>query len=247
MVILWIIVFSVLGSVGAIVTAAIFLLLQKRIQEVLVPCLISYAAGTLLTVALLGLIPHALEHASPRPILSTVLIGIIIFFLLQKLIIWRHCHDPECEVHGAAGPMILVGDAFHNATDGVVIAASFLSSFSIGIAAGISIVVHEIAQEVGDLGILLYGGYPKKKALRLNILSSLSTIPVAILAYSALEAVEAAVPYVMAISAASFLYISLTGLYPELHRQVGSVHAIRQFLLILAGIGTSALFILLHP
>lgn len=245
-VILWILTFSLLGSIGAITAASAFLLLTKRIQQILIPSLISYAAGTLLTVALLGLIPHALEGANPKNILSTVLVGIILFFFLQKIIVWRHCHDPECEVHGAAGPMILIGDAFHNATDGVVIAASFLSSITVGVITGISIIAHEIPQEVGDLAILLHGGYPKNKALLLNILSSLSTIPVAILAYYALEAIQPAVPYVMAISAASFLYISLTGLYPELHRQVGIRYAIRQFLMILIGIGTILLLLQFH-
>jgi zinc and cadmium transporter len=248
MVILWVIAFSFLGSVGAITMATVFLYLQERIQQILIPSLISYAAGTLLAVALLGLIPHALDYVdSPRPILFTVLVGIILFFLLQKLIVWRHCHDPECEVHGVAGPMILIGDAFHNATDGVVIAASFLSSVSIGVVAAISIIAHEIPQEVGDFAILLHGGYPKTKALSLNILSSFSTIPVAILTYYALEVVQAAVPYVMAISAASFLYIALTGLYPELHRQVEFRYGIRQFVIILAGIGTIMLFLQFHP
>jgi len=169
------------------------------------------------------------------------------FFLLEKLVIWRHCHNMECPVHGAAGPMILIGDALHNATDGLVIAASFLSSIPIGIAAGISIIAHEIPQEVGDFAILLYDGYSKRKALSLNILSSLSTIPAAILAYYALETVHAAIPYVMAISAASFLYVALTDLYPELHRKVGFLYAIRQFLMMLAGVGTIIVFLQFHP
>jgi len=246
MLILWITLFSLLGSVGAIITAAAFLLLQEKIQKVLIPCLISYATGTLLAAALLGLIPHALKYTSPLPISSTILIGIILFFLLEKLVIWRHCHDTKCPVHGAAGPVILIGNAVHNATDGIVIAASFLSSIPIGIAAGISIIAHEIPQEVGDFAILLYGGYSKGKALSLNILSSLSTIPAAILAYYALETVHAAVPYVMAISAASFLYVALTDLYPELHRKVGLLYAIRQFLMMLVGVGTIIVFLQFH-
>lgn len=247
MLILWITLFSLLGSVGAIIIAAAFLLLREKIQRVLVPCLISYATGTLLTAALLGLIPHALKNISPHSILSTVLVGIVIFFLLEKLVVWRHCHDVECPVHGASGPMVLIGDAFHNATDGLVIAASFLSSIPIGITAGISVIAHEIPQEVGDFAILLHGGYSKRKALSLNILSSLSTVPAAILAYYALDIMRAAIPHVMAISAASFLYIALTDLYPELHRKVGFRYAIRQFLMMLAGIGTIILFLQFHP
>ncbi len=238
MLILWIVLFSLLGSVGAIITATAFLLLREGAQKILVPCLISYATGTLLTAALLGLMPSAIETASPIVVLSTVLVGIIVFFLLEKLVIWRHCHDVECSVHGVAGPMILIGDAFHNATDGLVIAASFLSSIPIELAAGISIIAHEIPQEVGDFAILLHGGYSKRKALLLNVLSSLSTIPVAILAYYALEIVAVAIPYVMAFSASSFLYIALTDLYPELHSKPGFKSAMLQFLLMLAGVGT---------
>ena len=247
MLILWITFFSLLGSVGAIVTAAAFLLLREKIQKVLIPCLVSYATGTLLAAALLGLIPHALKNTAHLPILSTVLAGIVIFFILEKLVIWRHCHDVECDMHGVAGPMILIGDAFHNATDGLVIAASFLSSLPIGLAAGISIIAHEIPQEVGDFAILLHGGYPKRKALLLNLLSSLSTLPAAILAYYTLEIVRSAIPYVMAFSAASFLYIALTDLYPQLHQKREFGSAIQQFLMILAGIGTMILLLQFHP
>lgn len=238
--------FSVLGSVGAIITAAAFLLFPNHIQRRLIPCLVAYATGTLLTAALLGLIPHALRHVSPSQVLSTVLLGIILFFLLEKLLIWRHCHDKECEVHRTTGPMLLIGDAFHNLTDGFVIAASFLSSIPIGIVAGLSIIAHELPQEVWDFAILLDGGYSKRRALLLNTLSGLSTIPGSILAYYALEAVRAAIPYIMGISAASFLYIALTDLTPELHRKVGFWYAVRQFLLMLAGVGTIILLLQFH-
>ena len=247
MLLLWITVFSLLGSIGAIVTAAAFLLIPGKIQQVLIPCLLAYATGTLLAAALLGLLPNALTYLPPRPILFTVLGGILLFFLLEKLAIWRHCHDTECEVHGAAGPMLLIGDAFHNATDGMVIAASFLISIPMGIAVALSVIVYEIAQEVGDFSILLHSGYSKRKALSLNLISSLSTIPSAIFSYYALERIQAAIPYVMAISAASFLYIALVDLSPELHRIIGFKYASRQFLLLLAGIGTMMLILQISP
>jgi len=247
MIILWIILFSILGSIGAIITAAAFLLFKIKIQDVLIPCLIAYATGTLLAAALLGLIPHALEHVSPLPVLSTLLAGILLFFLLEKLVIWRHCHNAKCDVHKSAGSMILIGDAFHNIVDGVIIAATFLISVPVGIVAGLSIIAHEIPQEVGDFAILLNSGYPKKKALSLNILSSLTTLPAAIVAYFALETVHDIIPYIMAISAASFLYISLVDLSPELHRKIGISHAIRQFLLMLAGVGTIIFVLQFHP
>jgi zinc and cadmium transporter len=244
---LWIILFSILGSIGAIITAAAFLLFRKKIQDVLIPCLIAYATGTLLAAALLGLIPHSLEHVSPPMIMSTLLAGIILFFLLEKLVIWRHCHKVDCDVHRAAGSMILIGDAFHNLVDGVIIAAAFLISVPVGIVAGLSVIAHEIPQEVGDFGILLHSGYSKQKALLLNILSGLTTLPAAVLSYFALETVHGIIPYIMAISAASFLYIALVDLSPDLHRKVGISQAIRQLLLMLAGVGTIILVLQFHP
>ena len=247
MLILWILLFSILGSIGAIITASAFILFKKKIRDVLIPCLIAYAAGTLLAGGLLGLLPHALKQASSQTVFIMFLAGIIFFFIIEKLVIWRHCHDPKCEVHRATGPMILIGDAFHNLIDGVVIAASFITSVPLGIASGLSIIAHEIPQEVGDFGILLYSGYSKKKALLLNILSSLTTLPGAFIAYFALDIIHKYVPHVMAISAASFLYISLADISPELQRQVGISYTIRQLLLIIAGVATIAIVLQFHP
>lgn len=239
--------FSLLGSVGAIVFASAFLSLNEKRRKALIPCLVSYASGTLLTAALLGLIPHALEHTVTPPVLSTVLAGIVLFFLLEKLLIWRHCHDEGCDIHSAAGSMLLIGDAFHNLTDGVVIAAGFLSSIPVGLATSLSVIAHEIPQEAGDFAILLHSGYSTRRALLWNLLSSLSTVPGAVIAYYALGVVRSAIPYAMAISASSFLYIALADLTPELHQKVGLGNSIQQFLLMLAGVGTIILFLQFHP
>ena len=248
MLLAWIILFSLLGSVGAILIAALFLLLKDQTRKLLVPYLIAYATGTLLTAALLGLIPHALKHISPQQTLGTVLIGIVLFFILEKILVWRHCHDSECiEHHHTTAPLILLGDAFHNAADGLVIAASFLVSVPLGIAVGLSVIAHEIPQEVGDFAILLHSGYSREKALLWNILSGLATLPVAIASYYALAEVKAAIPYVMAISAASFLYIALVDVSPELHRRFKGESGIIQVLLMIAGIATMLLIIQTHP
>jgi len=247
MLILWIIICSFLGSIGALASAAGFLLLNEKIQKMLIPCLVSYASGTLLTAALLGLLPHALEDTTDLSIFSTILAGIVFFFFLEKLVIWRHCHNPDCKIHGIAGSMIVIGDLVHNATDGLIIAASFLSSIPLGLAASISIIAHEIPQEVGDFAILLHSGYPKRKALLLNSLSSLSTLPAAVLTFYALDTIHSIIPYVMAFSAASFLYIALADLYPQLHQKIEFRSAIQQILMILAGIGTMILLLQFHP
>ena len=242
-----IILFSLLGSVGAIITAAVFLLFKEKIQKVLIPYLVAFATGTLLAGALLGLIPHALKHITPFQALFTVLVGIILFFLLEKIVIWRHCHNPECiEVHKNTAPMILIGDAFHNFVDGVVIAASFLTSIPLGIAVSLSVIAHEVPQEVGDFGILLHSGYSRKKALFFNTLSSATTLPAAIIAYFALEKIHEIIPYVMAISAASFIYIALADLYPELHHKTGFKQSVSQIFLMLAGIGVMLAVLQFH-
>lgn len=243
MYLLLIIIFSILGSIGAIITSGIFLLIKEKTQKVLIPCLISYATGTLLAAAFLGMIRQAVIDSEPGIVLSFVLGGIVCFFLLEKLIIWRHCHNENCEVHGNAGPILLIGDAFHNFIDGMIIAASFLINFQIGVVASISIIAHEIPQEVGDFAILLNGGYSKKRAFFLNLLSSITTIPGAIISFFLLEMFSSLIPYIMAFSAASFLYIALSDLTPELHHKLGFGTNLRQIVLLLAGIGTIVLIL----
>lgn len=246
MLLTWIMVFSILGSIGAIAGAALILLFPEGTRRTLLPCLLSYATGTLLGAAFLGMIPHALQQAAPLAISGTVLAGIVLFFMLEKLIIWRHCHDAECEVHGAAGPLILIGDAFHNFVDGFVIAAAFLTSVPLGIAASLAVIAHEIPQEVGDFAILLENGYSRTRALILNTLSSMTTLLGAVIAYFFLGSVQQAVPFILALSAASFIYIAIADLVPSLHRQIGLMPAFRQLILLVAGIGTIAFFQLAH-
>ncbi len=225
-----------------------FIQLGKAHQEKLIPCLVAYATGTLLAAAFLGMIPTAIIRSgyNLNLVLPMILIGLMFFFILEKLIIWRHCHQVECEVtESAAGPIIIFGDAFHNLVDGIVIAAAFLIDFTIGIAVSLSVIVHEIPQEVGDLGILIDKNYSKKKAFIYNSLSGSTTIPAAIISYFILDEISLVIPYVLAISAASFLYIALSDLTPELHRKLGAKYSIRQLILIVAGIFTMVLILAL--
>jgi zinc and cadmium transporter len=246
MLLVWIIVFSILGSVGAIAGAAMLLLFPEGTRRILLPCLLSYATGTLLGAAFLGMIPNAMQYATATAISGTVLTGIIVFFVLEKIIIWRHCHDQDCEVHNSAGPLILIGDAFHNFVDGFVIAAAFLTSIPLGITASLAVIAHEIPQEVGDFAILLENGYSKSRAVALNLMSSLATLPGAVIAYFYLGATREAVPFILALSAASFIYIAVADLVPGLHRQTGLRSALTQLVLLLAGVATIAIFHFLH-
>ncbi len=212
--------------------------LGEKYQKSLIPLLIAFATGVLLSVAFLGLIPEALELvAEPILIMPYILGGILAFFIMEKIIIWRNCRDKECDVHShASGSIILLGDALHNLTDGIVIAASFLIHINLGIVAGLTIMVHELAHETSDFGILLHSGYSKKKAFTYNILSSSTTIPAAIISFFVFESISFIVPYLLAISAASFIYIALSDLTPDLHQHTDLKYSLRQLLTILAGI-----------
>ena len=212
--------------------------INEKFQKTLIPILISFATGVLLTVAFLGLIPEAVEKAGePHIIMPYILGGILFFFVMEKIVIWRNCRDKTCEVHShASGPIILMGDSLHNLTDGIVIAAAFLSGLNLGIVAGFTIIFHELAHETGDFGILLHSGYSKKKAFLYNIISSSTTIPASIISYFILDSIEFIVPFLLAISAASFIYIALSDLTPDLHQHTDLKYIIRQLLVMVIGI-----------
>lgn len=197
---------------------ALSLLFPDSIRRTLVPCLVSYATGILLGAAFLSMIPASLEQAPTMAITTTLLAGMVLFFVLEKVVLWRHCHDDECAMHGRAGPLILIGDAFPNFVDGAVIAAAFLTSIPLGITAALAVVAHEAPREVGDFAILLDNGYRRVNALVLNNLSAAATLPGAIMAYFWLGEARERVSYILAFSAASFIYIALADLIPGLHR-----------------------------
>lgn len=235
---IWIILFSILGSIGAICIAGIFVFLGTNLQENLIPILIAFATGVLLTVAFLGLIPEAIEEiGEPHIIMPFILGGILFFFIMEKVVIWRNCRDKTCEVHShASGPIILIGDSLHNLTDGIVIAAAFLTGLNLGIVAGLTIIIHELSHETADFGILLHSGYSKKKAFVYNLISSSTTIPAAIISFFLLESLESVIPFLLAISAASFIYIALSDLTPDLHKHTDFKFIIRQLVIIIIGI-----------
>ena len=242
-----IIIFSLLGSIGSLAGAYILLVFPDKMRLMLIPSLISYATGTLLASAFLGMIPRALMSAPSSSILLTVLGGIISFFLLEKLVIWRHCHVQGCEVHSTAGSLILLGDAFHNFVDGIVIAAAFLTSIPLGLTTSFAVIAHEVPQETGDFAILVDSGYSKKRAFSYNFLSSLATLPGALIAYFWLRSTQAKIPYILAFSAASFIYIATADLIPHLHKKTDLRSGVTQFLLLLCGVGTVLLFVTHHP
>lgn len=238
---------SLAGSVLSIAAAGLVLLFPERTRRQLLPCLISYATGTLLGAAFLGLLPKALSMgASPLAVLSAALAGIFVFLGLEKTLLWRHCHKENCEVHSSAGVMIVVGDALHNFMDGILIGSALLVSPALAYTSTLAVVAHEIPQETGDFAIMLSAGWSRRKALWANTLSSLATLPGAFGAYYALSFFKPALPYVMAVSAASFIYIALADLIPAAHRHPGRGRPVSQFVLGIAGVGTIAFFVFGH-
>jgi zinc and cadmium transporter len=161
-----------------------------------------------------------------------------LFFTLEKLVLLRHCHTDECQVHGATGTLVFIGDAFHNFIDGAIICTAVLSSVPLGINTAIAVAAHEIPQEVGDVAILLAAGYSRGGALLLNLVSGASGLIGALLAYVAVGVVPGIRPFILAFSSASLLYIAMSDLIPDLHRGQIDTNGTRQVLLIAAGIFT---------
>jgi zinc and cadmium transporter len=215
-----IIIFTAIGGVLSVMAAAVFLLLPDQQRNAVLPHGISFAIGALLAVAFWGLIPEAFEKVNSdqfQALSGTILAGILGFFVLEKLLIWRHCHSGSCEAHGdeedhhhhghnhstakSAGTLIILGDSIHNFVDGVLIAAAFLTDAQLGIVTSLAVAAHEIPQEVGDFAILLHSGFSKTKALFYNMLASLTTVLGGILAYFGLEDLHDSLPYFLSLAA----------------------------------------------
>lgn len=250
----WIILFSLVGGVLSVLAAGAFLLFPRPFRTRLLPHLVSFAIGALLGAAFLDLLPEALEGTAPgqiHKITTTVLLGLLGFFLLEKIVLWRHSHaDPSAATAGhshtanaaghshtqAAGTLILIGDGIHNFVDGVLIAAAFLTDIRLGIVTSLAVAAHEIPQEVGDFAILLHSGFGRRKALLYNMLSSLTTVVGGVLAYYSLAGLQQILPYVLAIAASSFIYIAVADLIPDLHQRPQGHATLQQFSLIALGV-----------
>jgi zinc and cadmium transporter len=283
----WIVLSSLLGGALSVAGAG---LVALNVKKTAVPMLISFAIGAMLGAVFLEILPEAIEHASSvQTITGTVLIGILLFFSLEKLVIWRHCHGDHCEVHAVhtaeecpenmpvqnpvievpalqakyraasgdlqnaravksahshdhaherSGMMIMIGDTFHNFVDGILIASAFMVDVKVGIVTALAIIAHEIPQEVGDFLILLHSGYSKQKALLFNLGSSLATLVGGVLAYYFLQQATSTIPYILALAAASMLYVAVADLIPSLHKRTELRASISQLSLIGLGVTT---------
>jgi len=242
----WILAATVAGGVLSVLAAAA-IALSARVSWI--PILISYAVGPLLGAVFLDLMPQAFGRAASMESMAlTILVGILLFFVLEKLVLWRHCHVEQCEAHdppvaahhdhGRSGSMIMVGDTFHNFVDGVLIAAAFLADRDLGIVTAVAIIAHEVPQEVGDFLILLHSGFSKSRALLFNLLSSLAMVLGGTLGYLALEGVQDWIPPLLGLAAASMLYVSVADLIPGLHKRPELQATLQQVVLIVLGVAT---------
>ena len=230
---------SLIGSVGGLIVASLMLGLHQRVRARVVPWLVSYAVGTLLGAALLGLVPEALSVLPPTPTLASLLAGIFTFFILEKLVLWRHCHDDiDCAVHPGTVTLVIVGHTVHTLVDGIVIAAAALVSLPLGFTAALAVAAHEIPQVAGDFGIVLAAGYSRSRALVLNLAAGLGGVAGALLMLMFGSSMPALVPYVLAFAAGNFLYVAMADLIPSLHKGHIDNNAVRQVVLIGLGVLT---------
>jgi len=257
MTLLHIVVAALAGGVLSTLAAAATL----GLEATWIPRFVSFAVGALLGAVFLELLPHALESGNASQVMPTVLVGLLAFFLLEKLVLWRHAHGhdahsdevdesehdhalhrhaPPAADGGRSGLMILIGNSVHSFCDGVVIAAAFIADDALGVATTLAIVAHAVPQQVGDFAVLLHSGFPRVRAFGYNLASSAATLVGALTAYIALANMQQILPTVLAIAAASLLYVAVADLIPSLHRRSEPLETVKQMLWIALGIAIIA-------
>jgi len=265
----WIILFTAVGGIASAAFAGLFLLVPDAAGRRLLPHFISYATGALLGAALLALLPEAMEGVGPQgahAIGAALLVGLGVFFVIEKLVLWWHTHGNgqghahehghnDGHAHGhdhghhdghdhgraaASGVLVIIGDSVHNALDGVLIAAAFLTSFPLGLVTTFAVAAHEIPHRVGDFAILVHSGMSRGRALVMNMATGLTSIIGGVAAYFGLQRAIGALPYALALAAAGFLYIAVAGLIPGLHRRADPRTSLAQVILMGLGVGTIA-------
>jgi zinc and cadmium transporter len=257
----WILVSTAFGGVASAAFAGLFLLVPEHTGKQMLPHFVSFATGALIGAALLGLLPEAMEGVGPggaHEIGAALVVGLGVFFVIEKLVLWRHAHshgrdhaphDHASAEHshghdhshvGAAGVLVLIGDSIHNALDGVLIAAAFLTNVPLGLMTTLAVAAHEVPHRVGDFAILLHAGLSRGRAMFLNMATGLASVLGGFIAYFGLNAARAALPYALALAAAGFLYIAVAGLIPGLHRRADPRTSLAQVVLMGLGVGVIA-------
>ncbi|MFA5117753.1 MAG: ZIP family metal transporter [Candidatus Omnitrophota bacterium] len=240
MVLIWILISTFVVSALSLIGIITLAIKDKLLHKVLF-CLIGFSAGSLIGGAFLHILPEAVENVESIKVFSYFIAGLILFFLMEHYFYWRHCHDSPCEFH-AFTYLNLIGDSFHNFIDGMVIAASYVVSIKLGVVTTVAVILHEIPQELGDFGVLIYGGFTKKKALFYNFISALSAVIGALIGYSLTGIIPYVSNFILPLTAGGFTYIAMSDLIPEIHKEKDKKRSLAAFIAFLAGIGFMALF-----
>ena len=209
--------------------------IKEKVLSKFLLSLISLSAGALMGGAFLHLLPEASEAMSIDSLFGVFLISFITFFLIEKILHWRHCHKADCSVH-TFGYMNLVGDSVHNFIDGLVIASVFMVDIKLGIATTLAVAIHEIPQEIGDYGVLIYAGFSRKMALILNYAVALTVVLGGIVGYLLFSSLESFLPFLMPFAAGGFVYIAASDLMPEIRKESNLGKSIISFLVFIIGI-----------
>jgi zinc and cadmium transporter len=256
--------------IGSTASALLAALLAWRVKPKMIPLFVSYAVGALLGVVFLDLLPHIFESTTQHQVAAAwILAGIMLFFVLEKLVLWRHNHDHAGQAEAAIAAhahhhgrgedhehshrhendhdhtgritsawMIIIGDGFHNFTDGAAIAAAFIADTRLGVVTAIAIIAHELPQELGDFLVLIHSGFSKMRALFWNLVSSFATLAGATIAYFLLSGFEQYANIFLCFAASSMIYVAIADLIPGLHRRSSTSDTLQQIGLIALGIGS---------
>lgn len=226
---------STLAIALCVWVAVLFFFLQKESLARITIFLISLSAGALMGGAFLHLLPEAIEELGAEIVFSVFLVSFVIFFLLEKVLHWRHCHKSDCSIH-SFGYLNLVGDSIHNFIDGLVIASTFLVSWPLGLATTLAVAIHEIPQEIGDYGVLVHAGFHRTRALIINFLVALTVVLGGLVGYFFLPVVEGLLPYLLPLAAGGFVYIAASDLMPEIRKEANINRSVVTFLIFVLGI-----------
>ena len=239
MVLFWILLSTFLVSLISLIGIFTLAINDKLLQKIIFS-LIGFSAGALIGGAFLHLLPEALKGTKSTTVFYYLILGIVLFFLLERYVHWRHCHEKGCDIH-AFTYLNLVGDGLHNFIDGMVIAAGFIVSFKLGVVTTLAIILHEIPQELGDFGVLIFGGFTKKKALVYNFLTALTAMLGALAGYFIIDFSRGFSNFIMPLTAGGFIYIATSDLIPQIHKETDLRRSSLAFFAFLLGIVFMAL------
>lgn len=234
MTLLWIVLSTTIIGIFSLVGVFTLALKEQFLQKILLS-LVALSAGALMGGAFLHLLPESIEKGGGTDTFLWVLAAFIIFFLIEKILHWRHCHKKDCSIH-TFGHMNLFGDAVHNFIDGIIIAASFVVSIPLGITTVLAIALHEIPQEIGDFGVLIYAGFEKKKALMLNFIVAMIAVLGGIFGYYLTTYAENSINILLPFAAGGFIYIAASDLLPEIRKETDLKKSIFSFGMFIIGI-----------